>query len=118
MNRKIREEMNELSLKVFGTTSKWKKILENGTIDVLERDREVMVPTRKGITMKVFKDRKTVTKYYTFDEVRKIMEDVLTDRAAQRAAFEARYPELGKGEDLLSGKIVTGSGVPEGTAVK
>lgn len=81
MNRKTREELNEMSKKVFGTSSRWQKIVNNGIAEPYERDRKVMVPRANGtLVEKVFVDKKSVVKHYTVDEVRKLMQDILESR--------------------------------------
>jgi hypothetical protein len=82
MNRQTREELNQLSKEAFGTRSRWQKLVNNGFAELLERDREVMVPTRKGLELKTFTDRKYVSRHYTVDEVRKVMTDLLAARKA------------------------------------
>ena len=101
MDRNTREELNALSKEVFGTSSKWKKLIEVGHSDVMERDREVMIPTKKGLEKKVFKDKKSVTKRYTLEEVRKIMAEVLEERKKVKEAL-ANQPVA---DSLLDGKI-------------
>ena len=79
MDRKTREELNALSKKVFGSTSKWQKLVNNGVAEPFERDREVMVTTANGqLVKKVFTDRKYVNKRYSVEEVRKLMESLVT----------------------------------------
>lgn len=79
MDRKTREELNALSKKVFGTTSKWQKLVNNGVAEPFERDREVMITTADGkLGKKVFTDRKYVNKRYSVEEIRKFMESLLT----------------------------------------
>ncbi len=75
MDRKTTEELNELSKKVFGASSRWRKLVENGVQQPMERDKEVMVPTRDGrnVEMKTFTEKKTVLKRYTVDEIRDLM---------------------------------------------
>jgi hypothetical protein len=77
MDRKTREELNDLSKRVWGSSSRWKKLVEKGFIEFFERDREVMVPGATGVKKKVFTDRKGVPRRYTIEEVRKVMMDLL-----------------------------------------
>lgn len=83
MDRKTREELNTLSKECFGTSSRWQKIMLHGVAEPFERDREVMVPTAKGVEKKVFTDKKNVIKHFSLNEVRKLMEDLLEDRRKQ-----------------------------------
>ena len=90
---KERQELNELSLKTFGTTSKWQKLLDDGVSQLYTREREVMVPKANGeITKKTFTDKEYRTKRYTVEEVRKAMVDALE---AKRLSEEA----VNKAED-------------------
>lgn len=86
MTRKTREELNELSKQVFGSTSRWQKIVDKGVAEPHTREREVMVPTRNGMEKKVFTDKKDVIKHYSVDEVRKLMEDILASRKSSTTA--------------------------------
>ena len=81
MDRKTREELNDLSMECFGTSSRWQKIVNNGVLEPMERDREVLVPQLNGrLVKKVFTDKKTFIKSYTVEEVKKLMLDILEDR--------------------------------------
>lgn len=82
MNRKTREELNALSKKVFGSSSKWQKIVNQGVAQPYERDRKVMIPKANGqLEEKVFTERKFVVEHMTVEQVRAKMEQVLVDRA-------------------------------------
>lgn len=81
LTRTQREELNALSKQVFGTASKWKKLVENGFPEEFTREREVLVPKASGqMVAKKFTDRKYVTKRYTVEEIRKFMTDALEAR--------------------------------------
>ncbi len=81
MTREVRENLNRLSKEVFGSSSKWKKICDQGVAEPFERDREVTVPDgRGGVKVKTFTDKKFVVKHYTADEVAKMMLDILISR--------------------------------------
>jgi hypothetical protein len=80
MDRKTREELNKLSLECFGSSSRWQKVMDKGVAEPFERDREVMVPTSKGVEKKVFTDKKSVVKHYSLEEVKKLMHDILESR--------------------------------------
>ena len=49
----IKAEMNKLSLEVFGSSSRWQKIVNNGVSEPHERDQEVMVPVNGKITKQI-----------------------------------------------------------------
>lgn len=84
MDRKTREELNEMSQKVFGAASRWQKLINKGVAETFEREREVMVPTlNHGLVKKTFTDRKSVVKHYSVEEVRKFMQDILDERQKQ-----------------------------------
>jgi hypothetical protein len=81
MTREVRENLNRLSKEVFGTSSRWAKIVNNGVAEPMEREREVTVPDGKGgVKVKTFKDKKTVIKHYTPDEVCSMMLEILQSR--------------------------------------
>lgn len=80
MTRQQREELNRLSKEVFGTSSKWQKLVNDGFAEPFERNREVLIPTKKGIEKKVFTDKKSVIRHYTVEEVHTIMKDLLKQK--------------------------------------
>jgi hypothetical protein len=80
MDRKTRDELNQLSKQVFGTSSRWQKIVNNGVAEPMSRERDVIVPTSKGLKTKTYTDKKTVVRHYSVDEVKKLMEDILEER--------------------------------------
>jgi len=104
MEYKTRQELNELSLKAFGTSSKWQKLVNNGRPELYERDREVVIPGANGLSKKVFKDQKLVLKRFTVEEIKKHMMQILEDRHTQEkiakealaaAAAEDTTPQQG-----------------------
>jgi hypothetical protein len=125
MEYKTRQELNELSLKAFGVSSRWKKIMEYGVPELYERDREVVVPNiaMGKLEKKVFTDQKVVTKYYTAEEVKTYMMKIIEDRSTrEKLKLEAA---LSENENTISvdnpnfpdGMPVTGPGIPDGTTV-
>lgn len=80
MNHELKSEMNKLSLEVFGSSSRWQKIVNNGISEPHERDREIMVPVNGKITKQIVTDTKNMVVRYTIDEVKKMMEDILEQR--------------------------------------
>lgn len=124
MNRKEREELNELSKLVFGSSSKWQKLVNRGINEPYERDREVMIPTKNGrFTKKVFTDRKNVLKRYSVEEVRNLMQDMLLRTTAGEKILNALHANdlqtvtLDPSSSLVSSTPVSGSGIPEGSTV-
>src|SRR5579863_2840512 len=93
MTYQERHALNALSKECFGTASRWKKLIDYGTAEEYERDREVMLPRNGEFVKKVFKDKKFVVKHYSLEEVKKfvvkhysleevkkLMEDILEKR--------------------------------------
>ena len=117
MDYKTRQELNQLSKQVFGTSSKWQKLVNDGFPEAYGRDREVMIPRANGeFVKKIFTEKKSIIKRYTVDEVRKLMEDVLESRRANAEALAAslatpQTPEI-KVEEFSKGFY------PEGTTLK
>jgi hypothetical protein len=77
MTRTLREELNLLSKQVFGTSSKWQKLVNDGVKEPYERERKVMVPTSTGLREKSFVDKKSVLRRYSVEEVKKLMLDMV-----------------------------------------
>lgn len=93
MTYKERQELNQLSKEVFGTSSKWQKLVNNGFAEDASTSKDVMIPKANGkVVKKTFVDRKSVTKRYTVEEIRKIMTDVL--EAKKAAALNAANAQL------------------------
>lgn len=84
MNRKTREEMNELSKKVFGTSSRWQKIVNNGVVDSYQEQSTKIVPNRTTgqLEAKNFQVTKPVFRRYTVEQVKELMESILLSRSA------------------------------------
>jgi hypothetical protein len=100
MTHTERHELNALSKQVFGTSSRWQKIVQNGVSEPYSRDREVMVPGPNGIQKKTFTDTKNVIRRYTVDEVRTLMQGILAQSNA-----------------LVHNVTENAAGLPEGTTV-
>lgn len=80
MTRQEREELNALSKEVFGSSSRWYKMVTNGIVEPYEQKREVMVPTIRGFEKKTFVDHKGVTKHFSVEEIKKLMQDLIQAR--------------------------------------
>lgn len=118
MDRKIKEELNELSKSVFGSSSRWRKLVENGVPQPVERQREVMVPNRMGgLEMKTFTDRKNVVKRYTIDEVRELMKALKGPTLVGTTSEKSITVDV-NGNNFESGTVIISDGLPEGTTVK
>ena len=96
-----RQELNALSKKAFGSSSRWQKLITKGFAEPVERQREVMVPNKKGVpTMKTFTDKKKVVRHYTVEELRKLMEEVIALNtsaivAPEQVKIESNIPYVG-----------------------
>lgn len=81
IDRKTKEELNALSKSVFGTTSKWRKMMELGVSEIVQEDTKKLVVKdgkEEYETIKtpvMHKDQLVVNrlKRYTIDEVREFM---------------------------------------------
>ena len=100
MDRNTRETLNKLSKEVFGSSSKWQKLVNDGFVETFTREREAMIPGKNGPRMKTFTDEKLVTRRYTVEEVTQVMLDILKKRNAARAEGGPLTSEL------ISDKIV------------
>jgi hypothetical protein len=104
MEYKTRQELNELSLKAFGASSRWQKFVNRGVPQLYERDREVVLADQMGkLGKKVFTDQKVVIHRFTVEEVKKHMMQILEDRhtreklqkeIAEQQALEATQKDL------------------------
>ncbi len=85
ITRKEREELKELSRKVYGKTSKWSTLLRKGEL-VPKIDHAT------GLTVKY-------QKHFTLEEVRSNMEKILSDiKETQDKAAEKRLADQAKEE--------------------
>ena len=86
MTRKEREELNALSKEVFGSSSRWQKLVEKGYAELVTEDKEEAVPPAKEgdapttRTIKVpvltsFGAKQSTTKYHTAESVMALMLD-------------------------------------------
>lgn len=48
INRKQRQELNALSKEVFGTSSRWQKVVDKGYLELLTEEKEVEYPSTTG----------------------------------------------------------------------
>lgn len=93
MDRKTREELNQLSKEAFGASSKWQKLVNRGVPEPYERKREVVIPRANGeLVTKTFTDHKYINKHYTVDEVRKVMTDILERKKLANDTLNAIKP--------------------------
>lgn len=91
MEYKTRQELNALSLRAFGASSRWQKLVNKGRPQLYERDREVVIPSKDGILdKKTFTDQKVVLHRFTVEEVKNHMMQILEDRHnAEKKRLEA-----------------------------
>jgi hypothetical protein len=48
INRKQRKELDALSKEVFGTSSRWQKVVDKGYVELLTEEKEVEYPSPTG----------------------------------------------------------------------
>lgn len=119
--RELREEMNALSKEVFGVPSKWQKLLRKGTMNLITKEITEIIPgeegkeptTKKSTVAKLNEhgQKVSVQKYYTVDDIKKIMLDAKAAMDAARAAQEERrkQQELEKSvHEQASGTVLKG----------
>jgi hypothetical protein len=117
--RAQREELNALSKEIFGVSSRWNKILKNGTREVAMRkvtetvpgvegapdtEREVVVPVLIGNGTP-----KRYQKYYTVDEVTTLLLGIKSQMDAQKAGIKKAQEEQAAAaqvKDLAQGSAV------------
>lgn len=98
---KTKQELNALSKEVFGTSSRWQKLVEKGYSEVLTEEVEETVPAEKEgedpTVQKVTKPIKTasggfqsVTKRHTIDSVRELMLKI----KQQREDYVVRFKKM------------------------
>jgi hypothetical protein len=81
MTHNERQELNTLSRECFGVSSRWQKLVNSGVLEPYERERDVMVPRANGeIVKKTFKDKKSVVRHYTVEEVKSLMVYLIAQR--------------------------------------
>lgn len=115
MDRKTTEELNELSKKAFGSSSRWRKFMEKGVMEPMSRQREVTLPTKNGgLEIKVFTDHKSIIKRYTVDEIRDLMKALTVPPKHATSTVQA----IDLDGPFSSEMTVKGAGIPEGTTVK
>lgn len=96
ITRVTRNELNELCKEIFGVPSKWRKVLEKGTSELMTRTIKENVPgengapdTVKEVLVPILTDygaKQKYRKYYTVDELLNLLRDL----KAQKIAFLAK----------------------------
>lgn len=115
IDRKIREELNALSLEVYGVSSKWQKLLERGTNELITKTVTETVPGENGQPdetkeVQVPDTFNGVNQYrhrnYTLDEVKTLLLSMKKSRdeiiakmkeAQAKREFEKKIHEENKG---------------------
>lgn len=96
MKYEDRKALDELSLKAFGTSSKWKKLVENGFNHSYVEKQKKIVPnlvTRKLDEVE-FDVRKTEHVRYSLEEVVVLMGKILKEREDRFKADSDKLKEL------------------------
>ena len=118
MEYKTRQELNELSLKAFGVSSRWKKIMDRGLQQTYERDREVVLAMQNGkLEKKVFTDQKVVIHRLSAEEVKNYMVQIIETKNALQKVKEQAAKDKEDGSNIDVGAVISGEGIPEGTTV-
>lgn len=118
MNRKITEEMNALSKEAYGSSSRWRKLIEKGLPELWEREKEVMVPTRNGdVKKKVFKEHKYCLKRFTLEEVKADMEKIIEGNKARKRLLDSIEKTSDLGNLPAAPTIAAGGTFEAGQAV-
>lgn len=122
MDHKTAQEFKKLSKEAFGTTSRWQKLVNKGVQEPMQREREVVVPDRRGgVTTKIFVEKKLVIKRYSLEEVKKLMEDIIAIKKgltpAPTPAHSTPSVQALDESNMPPGMTVTGTGIPDGTVV-
>lgn len=104
MEHKTVQELNALSLKAFGSSSRWHKLVNKGVPQLYERDREVMIVVEGTgkLGKNLYTDQKVMIKRYTVEEVRTLM--VKTIENKEKAIKEAEEAAIAK---LIADTVTT-----------
>jgi CRISPR/Cas system CMR subunit Cmr4 (Cas7 group RAMP superfamily) len=118
MDRKVKEELNALSAEVFGSSSRWAKLVDKGYTEIVTEEKEETTPIdsegKGGEVVKVRVPVKTasgavqyVTKRHTIESVRELMLDMKAKRDAYIAALtKAKEEEAAKkAQEALQKKV-------------
>jgi inorganic pyrophosphatase/exopolyphosphatase len=120
-SREVINEMNALSKEVFGTTSKWKKMVEKGVAELVEEDiKKLSIKDGKEVTeiVKTPKLRagpgggelhQSTLKRYTVEEAREFLL-LVKDRRTQVQAAIKRIEEQQKVEKAAKEEAEKASG--------
>lgn len=120
-NRETIEEMNKLSTEVFGTKSKWKKMVEKGVAELIEEDttkltikdgkehKETIKMPSMHVGINGGELHKSVLKRYTVEEAKNFML-LVKDRRAQVQAAIKRIEEQQKAEAAAKAEAEKASG--------
>lgn len=108
-----RKQLDALSKEVFGSSSRWQKLIDKGYTDLITEEVEEEVPsevegeapTKKTVTKPVLKNgaQQFITKYYTIDSAREYMiaqKAVLDNIKAQIAKHRADQEAAKKAAEL------------------
>ena len=118
--REVINEMNELSKEIFGTTSKWRKILEKGQVVMMTEEETLYNPEAKEgepeFTKRLIpalhhgpkggKLIKHETKYYTVDELKAELVKIKTQKAEIVKLQAAVKEELAKNKAEENARMI------------
>lgn len=112
VDNKTKQELNALSKEVFGSSSRWVKLVENGYAEIVTEEVEEMVPSEKEgeepTLQKVKKplltksgQKQSVVKRHTVESIRELMislktarEEYLARRKKMQEDYEAAQQKI------------------------
>jgi hypothetical protein len=109
LSKEERDELSDLSKEVFGTRSRWQKMITQGYMDVVMRKVQEIVPGVDGAdpTIKTtevpalteFGAKQIVTKFHTVDSIREHMLTLKRQREEIVAAIKSSNEEIKAKQD-------------------
>ena len=107
VNRELKQELNELSKEVFGSSSRWHKLVTQGYAELLTEEVTEFVPgekegdegtTRKVSVPKLHKGiKQSVTRFHTVESVHELMK-------ARKAMLDQIRAEMKKAQEEKEAK--------------
>jgi len=123
LTRNQREELNALSQDVFGSSSRWQKLITKGQVEQVTEDLDEVLPGQKEGDADIIKKVKisvrredgsalSVTKHHTVESVREYMlerKEQLTTLRAEIARLQAEA-EAKKAQEKLVSEVQSSAG--------